>query len=548
MAAEPDAIAKLIAAVDARQSFRLEAGAGSGKTFSLIAVLRHLLATQRTELSSAGRRIACITYTNAAKNEILKRIAEDPLVQVSTIHDFLWSLIEPHQPELRKELVEYNKTLSRPFEELDHLGPEVTVQYGDRARWFPDGHLHHDDVIKLAQRIVLKYPKLARIDADRYPYVFVDEFQDTFKETIDLLLNGLLAARQGRVVIGLFGDSMQNIYDGRVGGLNDERLEHITKDENFRSARPVVELLNKIRPQLPQRVMRADEGIDEVLLFVNATASSPEERLALAERQLTERGWSLSSAKRLYLTHRVIAENLQYPQLERLYSKRGPNGRTDLLEAREPYARMLSDITKLSRAFEGDDFATLKEMLGESKLKITRHSQKAEISADLRALTSAPPTESIGTVLDLALELGLVAKPRALQERERKQVDGKLDDKDEREVEFAKRLRDIPYQEWLNFVEFRDERTPYSTQHGVKGAEFDDVLVVVDDKAWNHYSMDGMISGTEKNPARLERSRNMFYVCCSRARRRLAVVFVSDLSPQAMVVARKWFGTENVFE
>lgn len=299
MAAEPDAISALIAAVDAKRSFRLEAGAGSGKTFALVETLHHLLGTRRAELSTAGRRIACITYTNAAKNEILRRIDEDPLVQVSTIHDFLWSLIEPFQRELRKELVEYNKTLSRPFEEFLHLGPEVTVQYGDRARWFPEGHLHHDDVIKLAQRIVLKYPKLARIDADRFPYIFVDEFQDTFKETIDLLLNGLLAAREGRIVIGLFGDSMQNIYDDGVGAVDDERLEHITKHENFRSARPIVDLLNKIRPELPQRVAKADSDVGEALMFVNATALTPQERLALAEKQLTKRGWSIDDAKRL---------------------------------------------------------------------------------------------------------------------------------------------------------------------------------------------------------------------------------------------------------
>lgn len=209
---------------------------------------------------------------------------------------------------------------------------------------------------------------------------------------------------------------------------------------------------------------------------------------------------------------------------------------------------MLSDITKLSHAFEANDYETLTHMLGENKLAITRHAQKAQISADLRELTSVPPAENIGTVLDLAQKLGLVAKPRALRSREERAAVGELDDKGDREVAFAVRLRDIPYREWLNFVEFRDERTPYSTQHGVKGAEFDDVLVVVDDKAWNHYNMAGMIGGTEKNPTRLERSRNMFYVCCSRARQRLAVVFVSDPSPQALATAREWFGPEHVFE
>jgi DNA helicase-2/ATP-dependent DNA helicase PcrA len=98
-----------------------------------------------------------------------------------------------------------------------------------------------------------------------------------------------------------------------------------------------------------------------------------------------------------------------------------------------------------------------------------------------------------------------------------------------------------------NFAKFRDELTPYSTQHGVKGSEFDDVLVVVDDTAWTQYSMGKMIAGTDKE-ARTTRSRNMFYVCCSRAKRRLAVVFVSDLPSEAYPVLLDWFGADNVFQ
>ena len=123
-----------------------------------------------------------------------------------------------------------------------------------------------------------------------------------------------------------------------------------------------------------------------------------------------------------------------------------------------------------------------------------------------------------------------------------------LDERGLKEIEFVKKLRDIPFQEWLKFVEFRDSRTPYSTQHGVKGKEFDDVLVVIDDKAWNQYDMGRMMAGTDPNRERMQRSRNMFYVCCSRARRRLAVVFVSDLPPQALSAAHDWFGPQNVFE
>jgi hypothetical protein len=51
---------------------------------------------------------------------------------------------------------------------------------------------------------------------------------------------------------------------------------------------------------------------------------------------------------------------------------------------------------------------------------------------------------------------------------------------------------------------------------------------LVDGSAWNRYSIGKMLAGTDKT-RRTERSRNLFYVCCSRAQRDLAVVFVNDL-------------------
>lgn len=76
--------------------------------------------------------------------------------------------------------------------------------------------------------------------------------------------------------------------------------------------------------------------------------------------------------------------------------------------------------------------------------------------------------------------------------------------------------------------------TPFATKHGVKGDEFETVLVVLDDSgaAWNFYSFDKYLSGADDaaNPERANRSRNVFYVCCSRARQRLAVIDMGKAS------------------
>ena len=50
-----------------KQSFLVEAGAGSGKTWSLIETLKGILEKEGDALAKNDQQIACITYTNVAK-------------------------------------------------------------------------------------------------------------------------------------------------------------------------------------------------------------------------------------------------------------------------------------------------------------------------------------------------------------------------------------------------------------------------------------------------------------------------------------------------
>jgi DNA helicase-2/ATP-dependent DNA helicase PcrA len=101
-------------------------------------------------------------------------------------------------------------------------------------------------------------------------------------------------------------------------------------------------------------------------------------------------------------------------------------------------------------------------------------------------------------------------------------------------------VREVAYREMISLCRFRDQRTPFSTQHGVKGDEFPHVVVLVEDGAWTQFDIGKMIAGTDK-PERTERSRNLFYVCCSRPVNDLAVVFLSDPPLRAIVTAQQWF-------
>lgn len=205
-------IETVVKELDARHSFLVEAGAGAGKTTDLVRALQYLLGHRRSELESSGRRIACITYTNVAKRKILERISADPLVTVGTIHEFLWDVIQDYPRELWQQLLDYNNSDDvRNPEDLTEVATPPVIEYSDRGRKFSEGRISHDDVIALSLRLVAAYPKLIRIITSKYPVIFVDEYQDTSPKTIKLLLDHLAGAGKEPCVIGLFGDSMQNL-------------------------------------------------------------------------------------------------------------------------------------------------------------------------------------------------------------------------------------------------------------------------------------------------------------------------------------------------
>ena len=76
------------------KSFFLFAGAGSGKTRTLVNVLKKFNKSHGKDFKLRNKKIAVITYTNAAANEIVDRSEHSSIFHVSTIHSFSWDLIQ----------------------------------------------------------------------------------------------------------------------------------------------------------------------------------------------------------------------------------------------------------------------------------------------------------------------------------------------------------------------------------------------------------------------------------------------------------------------
>jgi DNA helicase-2/ATP-dependent DNA helicase PcrA len=337
--------------IDQRNSFLLDAGAGSGKTSSLVEGLRYLVDTQKAiELARNSQRIACVTFTNVAKDQIIERTSGNKLICVSTIHDFLWSIVKSYQKALKAALLQHNQGLKddssrkRDQNELDATLKNVDVSYSDRGPEFLEGRLFHDDLLDVTRRIFEDNPLMSRIVGARYPYIFVDEYQDTSKSAIEILVAHVLKANLGRFVIGFFGDKLQNIYHGGahpgIGEIPEQfrkLLKRIIKEENYRCSRAVIALLNRIRTDIKQYA--ATNNVEGSAVYIRVVGNTEGNDVLARVREFVSRdlGWKVDegACKELFLTHRLIAKKAGYAKLLEVYQKRGGFYRDELLNGED---------------------------------------------------------------------------------------------------------------------------------------------------------------------------------------------------------------------
>jgi DNA helicase-2/ATP-dependent DNA helicase PcrA len=169
----------------------------------------------------------------------------------------------------------------------------------------------------------------------------------------------------------------------------------------------------------------------------------------------------------------------------------------------------------------------------------------------MRSLIELRETGTIGEVLDLLKATRRPRLPDTVQRTETELASASPEDLEESlTLSQIRKLREIPYRELISLALFVNGHTPFSTKHGVKGAEFENVLVVLG-RGWNQYNWNQFL---EWFPNRFPsskadsyvRNRNLFYVVCSRPKKRLALLFTQKLSEVALDTLRSWFGEENV--
>lgn len=406
--------------LDGGESFLLEAGAGSGKTHSLVMALRYLIEKQGDAYVRQGKQVACITYTNVASAEITSRTDGHPAVFSATIHAFCWSLIKGFQAFLREELPKLPKWRERLDEAGGLAGREIEYELGfaSARQEYSKISLHHDDVLALMVRM-MEQPKFRKLLVSRYPIIFIDEYQDTNSGFVRSLIDNCIHKGEGPL-IGFFGDYWQQIYgeEDTCGRITDEALVRVEQKSNFRSVPAVVEVLNRMRPELPQAFSDPSAKGSVAAYHTNSWKGTrrdgkggghwkgdlPEEAahgyLQALREKLEADGWdmSLGKTKILMLTHGVLASEQGYRSIAKAFS--GFNN--SFAKKEDSLIKFLLEVVEpVAVAYEGKRFGEMFQVLGTKTPHIHRRDDKLAWAQDMSELLRLRQGATIGQVIDL---------------------------------------------------------------------------------------------------------------------------------------------------
>lgn len=600
--------------LDHPQSFFMFAGAGSGKTRSLVNALRHVANKYRDVLRLRARHVAVITYTNAACDEITRRLEYDPLFVVRTIHSFAWMQIQNFSTDIRVwlrtnlrteiEALTIEEAKGRPGTKAS-AARQIQIESKQRRlgrldeinvfTYNPSGDnrernaLNHAEVIKIFSAFLLEKSLMQRMFVEKYPFLLIDESQDTSKSLIDALF-AVQRAHADRFCLGLIGDTMQRIYlDGK------ERIERDIPDGwafpakrlNHRSSHRIVRLINDIRDGADRHKQEprddANEGWARLFAFSSDLADKPaaEDRVRAYMACLTnDDAWNdPTKCKVLTLEHHMAAKRMGFePLFESLASV--DEFRTSFLDGNFPATRFFTHyVLPLISAHQRNDKFAIAKLVRDASPLLSKDNLKGSARPldQLRLAQSAidsllalwtPGEPSCAAVLESVASTGLFQVPESLKAalaaqriNENVNAEDEAADPVNRNLEAILNFLDCPFSVISPYASYVAKEAAFDTHQGVKGLEFDRVMVVMDDGDARGFlfgyekllgatapSATDLRNAEEGRDSAVDRTRRLFYVTCSRAKSSLALVAYSadPAAVKAHVVEAGWFHDDEV--
>lgn len=449
----------------------------------------------------------------------------------------------------------------------------------------------HDTLIEYSEKMVSEYPILRRLIIDKYPYIFVDEYQDANPLIIKMMSNLHCYSCENKKnwLVGYFGDDAQTIYDDGVGlNINSfhSNLVSVDKKYNRRSHKQIIDVINTIRnDHIVQEPIFDDRVNGDVRFFYAGHNESGVQKLSTAENFVGHFQASLGESAEvdcLVLTNRLMAEMNGFGDIYESFRGADNIYYEDLntkllsheLEKLDSTIRVIYKLLSSYLSLEDSD-TTFYDIFGESGRSISF----SEAHSFVESIREINPTCLGDLLLSISDYYEKNPTSRCLDIYVSRFLGSKIDDiSDYGTIESLVRggLRDLMkirsdeddilsdlqidkvnqvlgismeiWSKWVRYIK-KDQagRIRYHTYHGTKGEEYSNVAIIMEHsfgasnhgrdkfkkffgfRAENHLSQSEILEDADvKNE--IINTQNLVYVACSRAEKNLWLIYLDDIS------------------
>ena len=484
--------------------FLVNAPAGSGKTTWIRKNVRKYL------LQNPNDNVLCISIHNRAAEELGKDV-DSNRVYFGTIHSFIndfigsffshESILELYWEVYKNQIVERIENVSqngnwaesnmRYIEKYGGLTPEIVrsnitmISYNQAPfNSLYRGALGHDDLISFTRLAVERFPVIKKKISDKYQVVFIDEYQDTATDVLQIFYSSMIGKKSK---LYLLGDKMQQIYrnyNGEFETYFNIFNKSINLSVNYRTTPKIVSILNKIYNDECYKQTAYEKNKDENMDFL------PEVRIVTdIEKNVSELMEQYKDSLILYLSNKSRFYNIGVGELYDAYSgmEKYSFGKkynaVDVLtkeEIRENDALLSFLFTVniivdyFTKEFYGEVFRIIRKAgtyFNYEKFIIRKHIDKHLVKDKLDDIV-ALYNELSTTVDDF---LSLCVEKKYIREEFYSAV---VEEND------YKLVKNVKVQEVKVLADYMSD-PKISTQHGVKGESHDTVVFVADNSRSN---------------------------------------------------------------
>lgn len=356
-----------------------------------------------------------------------------------------------------------------------------------RLSW-EKGKIDHDDLLFFSYQLITRHPFILKILRAKFPYFFLDEFQDT--NPIQTRIIRLLAEEE--TIVGVIGDPAQSIY--AFQGANIEEFINFKIDnmieyqilENRRSSNQIIDLLNELRNDIVQTKYKNSDNVRPIL-FIGETINTYKKIEELCGEDST--------------IHTLSRDNPTANAMKSLVTLNGID--TKLLIKFSKADSNLDRQRIILNSIESVEFAKLgdyKNALEKMKLLFSDYSEKEQINKSIQLLQELLSKYSRYNELPL-MEFYNVIKPYFIS---------------------MSRFRNGGAQDFYNenlykhlsiCINFKEDISHHRTIHKAKGDEFENVILIPS-------SLDFLLNPNLEN----DEEHRVYYVGLSRAICRLFII------------------------